>query len=68
MSPFPTVHHNTMYVRNHDMGARDIILGVGDDGVGSHDVTLDVGNNGLGIRNGYVCVYRKLSLGVNGQS
>jgi len=44
IAPFPTLHHSTVDVRDHDLSARKIMLKLGDDGAGFDDVATNVGN------------------------
>lgn len=68
------VRNLVMKLRNHVVGVRDTVANVGNDGMGIQNIVVDVGNNRVGardvvtnVKNSDVCIYRKLSLGVNNQ-
>ena len=45
---FSNFHHSTIDVGDHNVGARNIVV--------------ELGNDGVGIGNSYMCIYRKFGL------
>jgi len=48
ITSFPNFYHGTVDVGDHSVGARNI--------------AVELGNNGMGIGNSYMCIYCKFGL------